>query len=280
MSPVALGGEFNGLAFGPGTAYHVAGMEGFDDLPPVRSSDLERPNAHGAYPGVDYLGRRTVVLTLQLVATTPAEFDTQVQTLKDALTILPEGEYPLRFAGNTRRLYCRPRNRHIPNNTLYPQRHAAAPIEFVASDPRIYDDTETTASTALPESSGGMEFPVTFPLVFGTVTSEGTLLATNDGNFPSPLVVTFVGPVDNPSLTNVTLAKTVTFDMSLADGDQLVVDLNERSAILNGTASRSSKLRSGSQWFDLDPGDNELRFSASTYSAAAYAYLAWRSAWI
>lgn len=136
--PASLAGSYNGLAFGVGTSYGVAGMDGFWDLPEVRENDLERTTGTGTVAGKDRKGGRTVTLTLVLIAATPTAYDTLVDNLIAATDVQPTVELPLRFWGNTRYIRCRPRRRSLPVDCGYPQRTGTAVIEFFASDPTVF----------------------------------------------------------------------------------------------------------------------------------------------
>jgi hypothetical protein len=80
------------------------------------------------------------------------------------------------------------------------ERHdgASGSAQVVADDPRKYGDT-VTMSTALPSSSGGMTFPVTFrrSCSAGHVVS-GLVRIDNPGNIAAPLMVRFDGDVTGP----------------------------------------------------------------------------------
>lgn len=78
-----LAGSFNGLSFGPGTSYHVSGVEGLWDADGVEDRDLPRIG-NGAFVGRDRQGGRRVILTLTLIADTPAAYDSLVSDLIDA----------------------------------------------------------------------------------------------------------------------------------------------------------------------------------------------------
>lgn len=136
--PAATAGSYNGLAFGPGTSYHVAAMEGFYELPEVRSNDLAKTTAAGYFVGTDRKGGRTVVLTLVLIADTPAGYDTLVDNLLAAMDVAGATERPLRFAGNTRYINCRPRKMAPEIDTERPQRAGRAVIEFFATDATVF----------------------------------------------------------------------------------------------------------------------------------------------
>src|SRR5687767_6925534 len=205
---------------GAGTSYKVRQVDGLD-LPSVRSSDDDRPQDHGRFAGHDLLGGREVVLELEIVAASHAALEAAVAALR-AATVPQESELPLSFQligqGN-RRVNCRPRRVRYPIDTRYALHSPRATVQLVATDPRIYDDTLTSQSVGLPTAEGGMTFPATFPLTFGTVSSGGTIAAVNAGNFPTRPVATITGPVDNPRIENVTAGRTMRLAISLVAGD-------------------------------------------------------------
>lgn len=272
-------GSFNGLNFGAGTSFGVFQREGLEDLPAIRSSDEDRPQEHGQFAGVDYVGPRQVILGLRAVARDLATFDNLKQQLQAAFQV-SASEIPLYFDNSTRMVKARCRRRQIPLELGKKLMAADVLVEFLATDPRIYDAIVTQASIGLPTNTGGMTFPASFPLAFGSVGTGGLLTLVNSGTFPTRPVLTIQGPIDNPVVENVTAGRLLSFGISLASTDSLIVDLDARSVLLNGTASRRSSLRTGSSWWELAPGSSTIRFRANTYQAGAVLTVSYRSAWL
>jgi hypothetical protein len=191
-------------------------------------------------------------------------------------------ELPLLCGDNGNRLInCRPRNVAVPRKMPY---HGVfnveALVELVATDPRIYSATQSTATTGLATSSGGMMFPATFPLSFGSVGSGGIVTVTNAGQFATDAIFTINGPVVNPIIENVTAGAMLTLGITLASGDSLVLNTANKSIVLNGTASRTSTLLVGSAWFSLAPGATQLRYRNNGAFTASQLGVAFRSAWL
>lgn len=132
-----LEGSYNGLTFGAGTDYHVSGVEGLWDLPPVRTTDLPKTTGTGSFVGVDRLEDRVVILTLTVIGATTAAYDTLITNLRTATEIQATVK-PLRLMGNTVYVYARPRRRIIPIATDRQQIYGVATIEFVCADPTVY----------------------------------------------------------------------------------------------------------------------------------------------
>lgn len=132
-------------------------------------------------------------------------------------------------------------------------------------------------------SSGGMVSPMVSPLGSAQA-SSGSGTATTLGSAEAWPLLTFTGPVVNPTLTSLRYGRTIRLAYTLAAGETLVVDTDprRRSILLNGdaNASRYSALDwLGSVWFPLAPGDNILQAGASSFSSPAAVTVQWRDAW-
>jgi len=277
--------EYRGAALGSGTAFDVVQVEGLLDLPDIQTSDRLRLRRHGLYQGDDFTGRRVVVLTLEVDADGTAALNTELSTL---LEITRPGleESPLILQipgvadGGKRRVNVRPRRRNIPVNLDFYYGLPLVTVEFVATDPRIYNHTESLSLTALPAGGGGLLFPAAAPLVFVESTTNGDVNAQNAGTFPVSPVLRIDGPITDPTVENLEQGKTLEFDITVADGDFLLIDTEARSIMLNGTASRYSSLLPTSEWWDLEPGANTIRFRSDTNAEDAVLSVSFRSAWL
>lgn len=135
--------------------------------------------------------------------------------------------------------------------------------ELTCPDPRRYGAAKSLTMN-LPATSGGLRFPVRFPVQFTGSTTFGEDAAVNDGNETAPVKLTFTGPLTSPRLTNADTGQWVQYNDTLADGD--FVDIYLRTplvALLQGTALRSGKVSTGGggTW-GLKPGTNQLTFRA------------------
>jgi hypothetical protein len=150
---------------------------------------------------------------------------------------------------------------------------------FVAPDPRRYDDTETVVTLGLPPTGGsGATLPFTLPFAIssaGSSSSQATVI--NQGTLATLPLVTFTGPLINPTIANVTAGRTLAFNITLSDGQQLVVDFASRSVLLDGLVSRSYAIAPGAAWWDIPPGSSDLKFTGDGGSGSAGGRV--RSAW-
>lgn len=277
---MSLAGSFNGLAFGPTTKVHVSGHQGLADLPEMRQSDVLRGNRDGSYRGLDLAGQRAILLDLTIIGDDHADFLTQYAAVEAATVPQPNQELPLYLFGSSKLVYCRPRHRSLPAETDHYQRTGVCSLEFVASDPRIYDATLSTSTVGANIAAGGVKFSVKFNLKFtGGSGSPGIIQAQNIGSLTTYPVATIQGPCATPTLWNDALGLYVSFGLALAGSDQLVIDFLERTVVLNGTASRRSSMTTGSTWWGLPANStSQIRYTAASATGSTCG-LVWRSAW-
>ncbi len=249
----AFQASYNGLTFGGGAASFpsITKLVGINAMPPVRSADETKSGDEGRFQGVDYLDGRTVELEILLQGSSQANYDALCDQLEGAFAVQP-AELPLNFTlGDTtqiRQINCRPRKTLIPRETRRWGMTGLAAVQLFATDPRKYRlvPTENPLTTGLAAVSGGMTFNATFPLTFGATGGGGTVIATNAGNFQTPLTFTITGPVVNPIIDNITTGQSLIFLITLASTDTLVISQAGTSAcgiVLNGTASRRNALQ-------------------------------------
>jgi phage-related protein len=181
--------------------------------------------------------------------------------------------------GNKFRLWARPRRRNAPINREWYYNIPIVTIEMVATDPRLYADTESSQAIALPSAGGGLTFNASPNLTFGAVSTGGEQTLNNAGTFKTSPVFKILGPVTDPRLINTTTDETWHWEGTVASGDFLTVDMEDRTVLLNGTASRYDGLTSSSVFWDLAPGDNSVQYRAAAFTAST-ATATWRSAWV
>lgn len=70
---------------------------------------------------------------------------------------------------------------------------------------------------------------------------------------------TIIGPATNPTLTNITTGKSITWNGTVPNGQKLVIDMGNQTAELNGANVYSSIT---GDWLELKPGANKLTYTA------------------
>lgn len=153
-------------------------------------------------------------------------------------------------------------------------------VPLIAADPRKYAAAAKSASTGLTGGpTGGVSFPTAFPLSFGTAQPTGLVAVVNEGIVDTPPTLTITGPAANPVVSVNETGETFALGLTVADGEQIIVDMAARTVLAGGTATRRYAVVPGSSWFMLQPGLSGVRFSADVYNTTASLGIAWRDAW-
>jgi len=249
------------------------------DMPDVKSNEVSYAEADGGYTDARFLSARTIGIQAN-VYDAVNNIDATLDLLKANFgPQLADQPFYLKYPNQAQRfINCKP----IQFKYDYDQgrRLGIMPINVVlyAGDPRVYSP-EILVSTPLPAPSGaGLAFPLVFPLDFGAASTGGTLEIVNLGNHKTYPIFVIHGPATNPIVRNNTTGEQVQFNLVLAAGDTLTIDMRLHSVLLNGTASRRGTVLGVPQWFGLQPGNNEIQFSATT-SAAGTLDVRYKSAW-
>jgi hypothetical protein len=150
-------------------------------------------------------------------------------------------------------------------------------ISLVAPDPRKYGPA-VEVTTGMAGSSGGVSFPLVFPLDFGA-SAGGVVTLVNDGTVKSWPVIRISGPVVNPRILNPVTGDSLRVGMTINAGEYVDIDTAARTVLLQGTASRRAVTLSTGEWMPVPPGGASFSFGADAYSAAASMTVSARSAW-
>ena len=277
--------EYNGLLMGNDTPYDLVGIIGLGQ-PAVRELDVDRQDDHGSYPSRrELLQMRTINIEIDVIAADIEDLFNKTSALKRAI-VVNNGIRRLDFRIAASGLgagygdvvsvygYVRQVTANIGEQANYSTNKVY--IQIRCPDPRVYGLTLQSTEVDVASIAGGWSFPWTFPWTFGTVES-GTVIIDNQGNFDTPPVVVFNGPIVNPRISSVNLGRFLGFELSIATGDYLEVNFRDKTALLNGTASRYNNRVFGSSWFPLVPGVNVLQYSAA--SGSGQAEILWQNAW-
>jgi hypothetical protein len=278
----ALGDIVFGAEDPYGVTWHVKNEDGWSSSSGTTAAIATREDADGAWPGPTRYGPRTV--TLSGVAVAPKAKDRFNAVCASATgDVLRVEERHL-----TRRATVQRNGQSTVGDTGMTAFQWA--IQLTATDHRRYADALSTTASDLSGvgATSGRPYPRRYPLSYGggDPTKRGLITATNVGNTTAGGVLSVFGPITDPSVTQMTTGRRLGMSLVLNVGDQLDIDLDTHTVILNGFTSRRSFLTTA-QWFRLAPGDNLLKFSGTQHLAAnpptipyPRVSLAYRSAWL
>jgi hypothetical protein len=256
--------QYGQALLGSGTLAGWLELIGWRDHAEVQVSDAPRPQSHGAYPG-DVLADALTVTFRYLLRGNPAAKQEALRIIEQH-TGLRDAEQRLAVNdgdGTWFRL-ARVIGRQVPQGVHFTHAPLECALQFLCADPRRYSTTEKVAEVRLAESSGGLEYPLVYPLGYGE-SSSGAVTANNGGTEDTPPLLTFHGPLDSPVLA--TSQWSLGFDLNLADGELLQVDTNQGTVLLNGSADRLYTIRNDSTPLErclLRPGSTNLTLTAAS----------------
>lgn len=249
-----------------------------------RTSDLPRVLDHGDFPGTDLLAARDIQLSVRIVDT-PSAIQGHLDTLSTVMA--PSGaQIPLAFrmpGGSVRSLSVRPRDFAVDTTELA-FGTAQAHLRLYAPNPRIVSVVAHAATLSTAPVTGGLSFPLHWPLSFGAAYAEPPTL-TNAGNFAAQPGIVIYGPFAGPTVENVTTGEIISTITPVAAGQFLLINSATRQVLLFESAdpnlpgaSRAGDILAGSVFPSLAPGPNTL--TASAQSGTPAVVVLWQDTWI
>lgn len=276
---VALGNDIVlGDTDGFGVRWSLTEFEGWDGSPSPTLELSQRLRGHGATGSESFLTPRVMSLGGLIHGRDTAQVEDAFDRLNAAVSLAPF-QMLVFESGRLRQSMVQRQGAVIP--TWHSDKLAGYSILLVAKDPRKFGDL-VSVSSRLPFSEGGLTFPVTFPITFTGTSGTGVVSINNPGNIESPVWLRVDGPVPAGgwTVTHVGRGKALTFASALAlgSGEFVTVDMDRREVLAQGQAPRSGYVTSRG-WFSLDPGVNDIAFSAQNYSSTASLTVTTKPAW-
>jgi len=276
---ISLGGFVLGDVDGFGVGWTISKFDGWGS-PASSVTFTQRGRGHGSTATDPYDTSRYMTIEGLVQAPSLAALDDAFYRLAAAVT-LDQFQMVVAEAAGVKQVAAQRQGEVIPtyiSNTL-----GKYSILIAAKDPAKYGD-EIAATTALPSSSGGLTYPVTYPLTYTGVTTSGIISINNPGASPSPVYLRIDGaiPAGGWSVNHLGQQATLSFasSLSLAAGEFVTVDMQQREVLAQGQsqATRNGYVTSRG-WFQLDPGQNDIAFTAAAYDPTALLTLTTYPAW-
>lgn len=277
LSPIAIGELLLNAIDENGSRWIVQKFDGWGS-PASTAVFTQRARGHGSTASEAFYTDRVMAVEGLILTESPELLSAALDLLNASVT-LEQFTMVVSETGYIRHVLAQRQGEVIV--TRLNNRQARFSIQIVAKDPRKFGDL-ITVSTRLPSSSGGRTYPDTYPLTYTGVTETGVVRLTNTGNEQAPVWLRVDGPVPAGgwTVTHVGKKQALTFasSLSLTSGEFVTVDMDRREVLAQGQAARAGYVTSRG-WFDLDPGDNDIAFSAANYSATAQLTVTTKPAW-
>lgn len=247
----------------------VSQVSGLDTAPRRVATD-EHQGQDGTYIDSPFMSSRTIVISGTLY-TDPSDPDTLLNSLRADYASDTVRPFYFQLPNQpTRFVNCQGGGLQYDIDTN--RRTGRTPVQFtlLAEDPYIYDYPSSSSQVSVPTlSSFGMSFNMAFNLGFGGAIPNYGATVENNGTHNAYPLITIVGPVTNPVLTDSYNGWTMPFNISLSAGDFLVIDCRLKSVVLNNQVSRRTSMN-GIRWFFIPPGASDtIFFTADSGSGSA-----------
>lgn len=279
--------QLGGVLIGRGTPVTIKAIEGLAQ-PPLRTSDVDPPGDDGTWLGPDYYAGRTIRIdaAIKIPGDQGAVLDklAELQDAADTTAVRGAGgttmDLRLKFPGRPART-VRGRLRKLVDD-LEKLVHGWVPIdiEFQAQDHLYYADTSDTTSIPLGLlTSGGLTFPLAFPLnIAGDPEAVGRpSFLEVAGTAPTWPLIRVNGPCSNPRITHVASGRSFTVQITLTDSEWVEIDTRPgwRTVLRNNGGGAPLSPQSRIDQFVLAPGLNELQWTATDPTLTSTLAVTW-----
>lgn len=256
----------------------ITNVFGLDNAP-YRETRHEHEGDDGGYIDAEFERGRDIILTGDVVADSD-EMEAFLDTLKydfaPSTTLIP---FYYKAPGvDERVLFVKPLGCKYDWDAMRRTGQARVQFKAFAEDPRLYASEETTVNIPFAVGSSlGFGFNLGFSFGFGGSSGTDGVFVDNVGNRSTPVRFTINGPAETPTIRDDTNGHSMTFNISIATGETLVIDTQYKTVMLNGTTNRRGTLVVP-DWFYLPKGQTFLRYNALTGTGSSMD-VAFRSAW-
>lgn len=169
-----------------------------------------------------------------------------------------------------------------PGGNAYGPTWQSALVELLCPDPTFYDLEYTTKQAVGFE--GGFSFNMEFPINFGSTGANFNL--ENEGDVETPLRIKFYGPMDTPKITNNNTDEFIEVNQEIGEDEYLEIytGFGEKSVeLVSNDGDRESVfnfINLESNFFQLQPGDNELVYTALSEGEGAYVEIEFKNRYL
>lgn len=252
----------------------------------IRELDIPVPFESGISDFQTLIGRTAFIIEGKMYPDSEATFSTGLSALRKLASLdysqndsaSDSGYVPYVYSENgtdNRQIFLKVVYVDIKEDT---RQGLVQPFRLVCKvkDPTIYGYPSKVASTQGTDattSGGSAVFPFSFPVVFGASTVSVTSTATNNGDvnvYPSSIIVH--GPINTPRVTNSATGEYIEVAKNLASSSNVLTITYDKDSIsvdLDGNSVLDS-VSSGSTYFKLQPGGNQITLTGSSVGSNCY----------
>lgn len=252
------------------------------EIPEVRLSTYSRPNADGGVVANQLYGGRLITLQGKVLADDIDTYRATRRNLESAVRIMRDDN------GNTTPIILKFTTMDDLELQIevYTRSFVMPDTNVLASDfkvdfysPDFYiQGQELHSQNLFVFQGGGMAIPMAIPLNMSVGASAVNVLQ-NNGNVEAFPIITFYGPLQDPTLTNETTGESLSIIHALSSGQLIVVDTKNHTvsyyATEGGSATNIRSELSG-DFLTFAPGENSIKLTDAGGDPAGYVSMVWR----
>lgn len=263
--------EINGLTIGSGTDFEIEGsVEGLEK-PQIRTSSQNYSGRDGGRTNGQYYGSRLITVSGFIRPQTCEQHELDRKLLDTSLPIRQDLDVNITtFAGHSYSTTARLIDFKMPikNPVL-----SSFKIDLLSGDVNLYTATQ---SQVIPiAQTGGFTLPTDVPIIFAP--GSNPTIITNTGEVEAYPTITIVGEATAPiKILNNATNQYVEMNVTSGVSDEIVIDMLNRTATLNGSSIRSYVTNAG--WFSLAVGQTPVSYSTGDLLDTGVATLTWKTA--
>lgn len=244
----------------PAGRWAIIELDNTLDMPGVAGNNTRVPLREGRAHVKKYFDERFLTLGMVVYGVNPIELQSIQDTLKQLFgrrnqQLLEQRmpDFSIRQALAT--VYSTSQRGALGYSSIYPVESGRFTVDFLIPSVFLRSDIQTAPAATLVDAS-----PKNF-----TITNVGT---ADDKSS----IITMVGPLTNPKLTNNTNGVFVSFTGVLTAGQILIIDTGNYTAAISGANQLDNISHSGDSYFMvLDPDDNLMTIESDVTTTGTVA---------
>jgi phage-related protein len=246
------------------------GQGGIDfGFPAIRAVEENRAGQSGTFNYTTSYGSRTITLNLKVIETAAQSAAVTRRVLRGWMSPLKDPQLVWQFT-NDSEMYADMVSSDLSaalNQQAILAGHTDVVLTWTVPRGRFLS---TTVNDILIPYSGvatGRTYPFTPPRTYPAATGVNSASVLNGGTEATYPIVRLFGPMSAPKIANETTGLALEFiGLTIAAGDYIEINLENRTVQLNGVAGANANRRSlltTRGWWSLVPGYNIIRYSGS-----------------
>lgn len=241
----------------------------------IRTSQFLFSGRDGGLVTDQFYGFRQISVSGKIVSPTCEQHQIDRDAFLEALpidTLLPV--YITNFVGQEFVIYCnviKPTLKYLTGGQM-----SDFLLQLVAGDPYFYstDGGDEQSASVARVTQGGYVTPYDLPVDWASGSSPTVVV--NSGNAIYYPRIVLQDAAINPVITNQTTGEKFELDLTMVGGDEVVIDMFNRTVTLNGSNIIGNKT-DDSVWWGLAVGNNSIVLDSDSGSDDVTATVYWRN---